>query len=92
MVRIGTIIGGVIFGGAILGPYIMPFLPLIITIAASIITGLCIKKIFITKMNKRFNQPYRFTNATASASNQQTGGAMPRCKTNCTQSRLLTWI
>jgi hypothetical protein len=78
MVRIGTITGGVLFGGALLGPYIMPFLPLIITMAVSIIIGLCIKKFFISKMNKKFNRPYRFTNTDASASNQQTGGANTR--------------
>jgi curved DNA-binding protein CbpA len=66
MVRIGTIGGGIIFGGAVLGPYIMPFLPLIIAAAASIAVGLCVRGIFTRKMNRRLNRPYRYTGGDAS--------------------------
>jgi hypothetical protein len=45
----------------------MPFLPLIIAVAASGIIGLCVRGIFIGKMNRRLNQPYRYTGGDASS-------------------------
>jgi hypothetical protein len=42
-------------------------LPLIIAVAASGIIGLCVRGIFIGRMNRRLNQPYRYTGGDASS-------------------------
>jgi hypothetical protein len=51
-----------LFAFAYLGEFIVLFIPLVITLAGSIISGLLVRRIFVFLLNKRLTSEYRYTN------------------------------
>jgi hypothetical protein len=69
MYRIGAIGGGLAIGYAFFEPY----MPIIVTVIASLAAGLTIRALFTNITNKKFNQSYRFSGGTAP--NPKSGGS-----------------
>ncbi|MDR0550422.1 MAG: J domain-containing protein [Spirochaetaceae bacterium] len=63
MYRLGMVGGGLVLGYAFFEPY----MPVIITVAASLVIGFSIRALFTSMMNKKLNQTYRYTSGSASA-------------------------
>jgi len=63
--------GGAIFAYAYLEEYIVPFIPLVLTIIASLISSLVIRYIFVYSLNKRLFSNYRYTDPQANTSSQR---------------------
>ena len=63
--RLALLGGGAVVAYTYLEELILPFVPLIITIAGSLIAGFLIRYIFICLLNKRLISAYRYTNAQA---------------------------
>jgi len=63
--RLAFIGGSVLFGFALLGDIIAPFIPLIATILGSLIAGSLVRAIFIRLLNNRLFSEYRYTDTNA---------------------------
>jgi len=71
--RLALLGGGSVVAYAYLEDYISPFIPLIVTIAGSLIAGLLVRYIFICLRNRRLVSNYRYTNTrTNTRDNSQT--------------------
>ena len=71
--RLAFLGGGAAFTYVYLEEFISPFIPLIVTIAGSLIAGLLVRFIFICLFNRKLNVAYRYTNPqTNTRNNTQT--------------------
>jgi hypothetical protein len=78
--RLAFIGGSAIFAFALLGEFIAPFLPLIVTVLGSLIAGSLVRSIFIRMLNKRLFSEYRYTDTNANVNKQSA-----RSRTNNTR-------
>ena len=79
-----------IFGYALFGEYISPFIPLIVTILGSLIAGSLVRLIFVRLLNRRLFSTYRYTDTKSTRSRQGNTGnsAESRERINTAQDSL----
>jgi len=76
--RIAFLGGSAIMAYAFLGEFINPFIPLILTVIASLIAGFLVRAIFVKMLNKRLFSEYRYTNTSTAGQTAQSQANRPR--------------
>ena len=68
--RLALLGGGAVVGYSYLEEFITPFIPLLVTIAGSLIAGFLVRYIFIRLLNRRLVSAYRYTNTRTNTQTQ----------------------